>query len=111
MMIPICTDQGMSQRDMPVAATPVPGLVIHKAPGAKGWMLAHEPSGSGVGWFPHADPEAVLAAALDLAQVADWTLPPGDLSGYAASVREVITRWGGRFYTPRIVSASGGGHA
>jgi hypothetical protein len=62
---------------VPVDGLPcgVPGLAITRTPHAgDGYVITHVRSGNGVLWFPDTDPEGVLAAAQELAPLADWTI-------------------------------------
>jgi hypothetical protein len=51
----------------------VPGLAITRAMGTAGFAITHVRSGCAVLWFPDTDPEGILAAALELASLTDWT--------------------------------------
>jgi hypothetical protein len=78
----------------------VPGLAAHAAPGAAGWIITHVRSGNAVLWFPEASPEAVLAAARQLAPLTDWAAPASQINRRKVGplVCEVGDRWGGRTY-------------
>lgn len=81
----------------------VAGLAIHAAvPPATGWVITHVRAGLLVGWFPDADPEAVLAAAQALGDLADWSLPADDVADDAtqAEVEDALERWGGTVTAP-----------
>ena len=88
----------------------VPGLMIHKALDADGWMITHARSGIGVAWFPDADPEAVLAAAQEIGPLTDWTAS-GDTvvaSGIGRRMSAICRKWGSRDYpAPGPGSAAG----
>jgi hypothetical protein len=74
----------------------VPGLVIANA--GSGLEIIHTRSGTCVGKFGDADPEAVLAAAQGIGCLADWTLPGTELRhepGLGLAVEEVLNRWDG----------------
>jgi hypothetical protein len=58
----------------------VPGLMIHAATGAGGWVITHARSGYAVAWFPEADPESVLGAAPAIGPLADWTASGSDVA-------------------------------
>ncbi len=64
---------------VPVDGLPcgVPGLAITRAlttgPDDGGYSITHVRSGCAVLWFPDTDPEGILAAALELAPLTDWT--------------------------------------
>lgn len=90
--ITVASESGHPRR---VRATPtgVPGLAIHAATTTVGWSLTHVPTGYSAGWWPHGDPEQVLACAQALGRLGDWEtadrdrLPQGGLS--------VVLAWGG----------------
>lgn len=88
-------------RDEQVDALPcgVPGLVIHAAPGADGWVITHVPSGCRAAWFPDADPEWVLACAQALGEVGDWT---GDVTRLVTGAREVLYEFGALLGQPKV---------
>lgn len=88
-------DGGIRLADVECFPTPTPGLVITPAWKSAGFTLTHAPTGCGVGWWPGADPEAIVACAIELGAVTDWTTarpPAGVLRDRA---RPVMGRWGG----------------
>ena len=85
-------------RPVPVqgAPTPVTGLWVACHPRG-GWMLVHEGSGCIVG-ADYSDPEAALAAAIEVGPLADWTVATGTqmhLPGAVISqIDTIVQRWG-----------------
>ena len=72
----------------------VPGLAINRDP-VSGWNITHTRSGCALAWFPDADPEAVLAAAAEIGDIADWTAPGSALIHLRWDVEDAVTPWGG----------------
>ena len=80
-------------RDVAVDAAPcgVPGLAIHAAHRADGWIITHLGTGCRVAWFPDADPEWVLACAQALGELGDWA---GDVRLLILPARRVLDEYG-----------------
>jgi hypothetical protein len=77
----------------------VPGLVV-SVRHSGGWAITHVRSGCAVAYFPDADPELVLAAARDIAPLADWTRPGPGLAadaGLEAAVKAALYPLGAVF--------------
>lgn len=96
--------------DMVVDAVPcgVPGLAVHAAVRASGWVVTHVPSGCRVAWFPDASPEYVLACAQALGELGDWTagFPAPRLAGQALGVIGEFGAITGRSPVPRDILAA-----
>ena len=77
----------------------VPGLAIVLRPSGEGLGIVHVRSGAFIGLFAASvSPEAVLAAAQEIAHLADWTVPGTVLQstpGLADDAYMVVLRWGG----------------
>jgi hypothetical protein len=82
----------------------VPGLAITRATARTdsdvviGYTITHTRSGLSAGFFPDTDPEAVLAAALELGPLTDWTRPGNEViadeeAGFRA--RAIVASYGG----------------
>jgi hypothetical protein len=72
--------------------TPAPGLVVHKAIDANGWMITQATTGCGVARF--GNPEAALTAATELGTLADWTGPVDMAAVSEAGSAVICQRWG-----------------
>lgn len=93
--------QGAGFADVAASECGVPGLIIHPAlPPSAGVVLTHRRSGCALAWFPpDTSPEYALAAAREVASLADWTRPGTDVLRHTGSlVRAVLVRWGGVIY-------------
>jgi hypothetical protein len=88
----LLTASGNLETEVDACLTPTPGLVIHEAVGAEGWVITHSSSGFGVARF--ADPEAALAAATELGALADWSGPVDLDAALASGAAAVAARWG-----------------
>jgi hypothetical protein len=77
----------------------VDGLAITRwVTSGEGLHITHVRSGAVVAIFADADPEAVLAAALEMGSLADWTVSGPQLQAMRETgrkVAEVVWRWGG----------------
>jgi hypothetical protein len=88
--------RGLGAREVPGMPCGAPGLAITRAvKNPAVLVITHVRSGLVVAMFAHGDPEAVLACAQALAEVADWTQPASDLAYAVTGARPVIVRWGG----------------
>lgn len=87
---------GLGQMEVPGLPCGVPGLAITRAvDNPSVLVITHVRSGCGVAAFRHGDPEAALACALDLAGVADWDAPAGELRAAVTAAEPLIARRGG----------------
>lgn len=76
----------------------VTGLAIARRANREGVEIVHVRSGTCVGYFPDAGPEAALAAAQEIGMLADWTLGGSQLRampGLDLETDRVLSRWGG----------------
>ena len=90
-----------ADREMDAVPCGVPGLAIHAAPDADGWVITHIASGCRAAWFPDASPEWVLACAQELGTLGDWTASPLPLR---LPARAVLDKYGGDWASQPAVS-------
>ena len=97
-MTEIMARSAWGNRLVPVqgAPTPVPGLWVAGHPRG-GWMIVHKGSGCIVG-ADYSDPEAALAAAIEVGPLADWTVVTGTRmylpDAVISKIDTIVQRWG-----------------
>lgn len=85
----------IGSRQVEAFPTETAGLAIHRDVDRDAWVLTHQPSGYAVGRWPEStDPEAILACAAELGNVADWTVPLMNARLLGNAAGPVLRRWG-----------------
>lgn len=55
------------------AALAAPGVAVHAAKDADGWVITHVPTGRAAAWWPDGPPARAAACARALAGIGDWS--------------------------------------